>query len=518
MSRTVKIITLAASVLIALLAAWFFRPHLASMSAFQEGVVYASWWHGEYSSDESDQTLSEAIKPTGANWISVVVTCYQEKISSTRIECKPETKTPTDDDLAHVISDAHRLGLRVMLKPHIDLDGDPTHWRGEIGSGNDEAAWKDWFVSYNDFITHYAKVAQKNGADYFVIGTELIKTSPRDEDWRKLVKAVRQIYHGPLTYAAHFTYGETITWWDALDAIGIDAYYSLSSTSSPTIAQMRSAWQPIVTRLGALSKKWGRPIILTEIGYESIDGASRTPWEATSHEVDYREQADCYQAAFEAFSGHKWLHGMFWWVWTVKTASISALNHDFSAYNKPAGHVLKLYYDGKLRPLLPAHPIVKYEANDAIIFRDALEDGWQDWSRDATLGVARSKTDNVGLRVDAEKQGVLSLHHQGFDTAPYHWLEFYLYVGKETDQKFTVGFNDASDHEIPQKIDLPNTEYIDGGKFLANQWQKVRVPLSKMGAENTTISRLNIQNLSKNEKLVFIDEIGLIGLTADSSN
>lgn len=511
MKRTVKIGVLIACVLAALLAGWFARPHLASMSAFQEGIVYASWWHGEYASAESDQTLSEAIKATGANWISVVVTCYQENISSTRIQCKPESKTPTDADLAHVIGDAHRLGFRVMLKPHIDLDGDSTHWRGEIGSGSDEAAWAEWFGSYRDFITHYARVAEENGADYFVVGTELVNTTPRSEDWRKIVKAVRQIYHGPLTYAAHFIYGETIAWWDALDAIGIDAYYSLSSTDVPSPAQMRSAWQPVVIRLGALSKKWDRPVILTEIGYESLNGTSRTPWQASSREADYREQADCYQAAFEAFSGREWLHGMFWWVWTVKTASVSALNHDFSAHNKPAGHVLKLNYGGKLRPLLPAHSTVKYRANDAIVFRDSLEKGWQDWSWDAKPSIARSNADNVGLRVEAAKQGALSLHHDGFDTASYRWLEFYIYVGKNTDPQFTISFNDGSDHEIPQKIDLPNAEYLEGGKFMVNQWQKIRVPLAQMGAENITITRLNIQNRSRQEQTVFFDEIGFIG-------
>jgi hypothetical protein len=405
-----------------------------------------------------------------------------------------------------------------MLKPHVDLNGDSTHWRGEIGSGSDEAAWAEWFRSYNVFITHYARVAQENGADYFVVGTELIKTSSRSEDWRKIVNAVREIYHGPLTYAAHFTYGETFTWWDALDAIGINAYYALSSSDSPTVAEMKSAWQPVVIRLGALSKKWNRPIILTEIGYESIDGTSRTPWEATSHEVDYREQADCYQAAFEAFSGNEWLRGIFWWVWSVKTASVSALNHDFSAYNKPAGHVLKLNYGGALLPLLPAHSLVTYSAKDEIIFHDSLEGSWEDWSKDVTLGVARSKADNVGLRIVTGKQGDLSLHHHGLDTTAYHWLEFYIYVGKETDQHFTVSFNDASDHEILQKVILPHTEYLDGGKFLANQWQKVRVPLSKMGAKNTTITRLNIQNISKKEQLVFIDEIGLISLKTDATN
>ncbi len=64
-----------------------------------------------------------------------------------------------------------------MLKPHIDLyrESDPTAFRGDIGFGNDEAAWRAWFANYTTFITHYALVAQNNRADAFVVGTELVR-------------------------------------------------------------------------------------------------------------------------------------------------------------------------------------------------------------------------------------------------------------------------------------------------------------------------------------------------------
>ena len=60
--------------MVALLVIWSKKTNLPPMSDFQKGIVYATWWHGEYSSPESDQTLVKAIKPTGANWISIVVT------------------------------------------------------------------------------------------------------------------------------------------------------------------------------------------------------------------------------------------------------------------------------------------------------------------------------------------------------------------------------------------------------------------------------------------------------------
>lgn len=493
------------------------EPILAPMSAFQKGIVYASWWHGEYSSPESDRTLSLSISPMGVNWIAIVVTCYQKKVTSTQIQCLPQSSTPTDADLTHVIQYAHRLGLRVMLKPHIDLADDAKHWRGEIGFGHDEAAWQAWFGSYTDFITHYASIAQSTGADYFVVGTELVKTARRADEWRNVIKEVRHIYSGPLTYAAHHASVENnINWWDALDAIGIDAYYSLAQNAHPTVAQIKAIWAPIVVRLGKLSKKWGRQVILTEIGYQSLEGTSRTPWSVEGHIVKLEEQADSYQAVFEAFAGQKWWHGVFWWVWIANSSQCGELNADFTACNKPAEDILRENYGVQRRPNSIAAPVVAAKQKAPLtIYHNALSAGWEDWSWNTAVDQAfreRAPHENTALKVSMKPWGALSLHSTGTDTSPYHWLEFYIYVGNNIGQRFVVSFNDKSDHELPLKIDLPNPRFIENGKLIADQWQRVRIPLADIGASNTTITRLNIKDESgKVLREFFIDEIRLVG-------
>lgn len=316
-------------------------PTLASMSDFQKGIVYASWWHGEYSSALSDSTLSQHIKPIGVNWIEIVVTCYQKRAISTEIQCKQQQSTPTDDDLVHVIQYSHMLGLRVMLKPHIDLANEPMHWRGSIGFGNNEAAWKEWFASYTRFITHYAALAQSAGVDYFIVGTELAGTSHRSDEWRTLIKSVRKIYRGPVTYAAHHdTEVFKINWWDALDTIGLDAYFPLSQNGNHTVEELKAAWTPIVLRLERLSETWNRQIILTEIGYQSHCGSTRTPCGSSDQPIDFQGQADAYEAAFEAFAGKKWWQGVFWWVWTVGNSP----SGDFSPHDKTAEEVLRKHF------------------------------------------------------------------------------------------------------------------------------------------------------------------------------
>ncbi len=104
----------------------------------QKGMSFAAWWPGLYSSADADQALAE-LKENGANWISLIVTRYQDTIASTTIYAAPGT--PADADLLHVINQAHSLGMKVMLKPHLDLANDPTHWRGDIGMGFSESDW-----------------------------------------------------------------------------------------------------------------------------------------------------------------------------------------------------------------------------------------------------------------------------------------------------------------------------------------------------------------------------------------
>ena len=119
-----------------------------------------------------------------------------------------------------------------MLTPYIMIPGNSTkQWAGLIGTAfTSESQWQDWFTSYRETIDHYAAFAQNSMVDMFVIGHELGATTHRADDWRRIVREVREQFKGPITYSslastASFPHGEEkrITWWDAVDYIGIQA-------------------------------------------------------------------------------------------------------------------------------------------------------------------------------------------------------------------------------------------------------------------------------------------------------
>ncbi len=307
----------------------------------QNGISYASWWSGQYSSADSDTSL-ENLALTGATWISLIVTCYQTDANSTEMDCTFE-KTPTTSDLVHVINKAHELGLKVMLKPHIDLLDD--NWRGTIGNSfTDENQWTAWFASYQEFIENYANLATDNNVDQLCVGTELVGTTHRESNWRAIIQRVRDIYQGPILYASNHSGEEvSISFWDALDYIGIDGYYPLTNEYNPDISQLNEAWVPHIATLNTLYVNWNKPIIFTEIGYLSSDGTNIAPYDYNNNAaIDLQEQADCYLSFFQNIYNQPWFHGVFWWYWSFDPNTGGIENSDYTPYGKPAEKILEL--------------------------------------------------------------------------------------------------------------------------------------------------------------------------------
>jgi hypothetical protein len=324
-------------------------PETSPSSDFQKGLSYAGWQQGAYIGPAADQALTD-LAATGVEWLALIVTCYQETYLDTAITCDLP-RTPTDADLVHAIQTAHRLGLKVMLKPHIDLNSDPDHWRGDIGWGfTTEAEWEAWFDSYQAVIDHYAALAQTHNVEQFSVGTELVGTSRRDAEWRQLITGVRSLYTGPLVYASnHSGEEQQITWWDALDYIGVDAYYPLTTVNDPTLADLKAAWERPIAILETLHHRYDKPIILTEIGYRSVDGANRQPWDwAKSGAVDLQEQADSYHAVLDSLWARPWLAGIYWWNWDPNPAWGGPNDPGYTPHDKPAEAILRAFYQPEI--------------------------------------------------------------------------------------------------------------------------------------------------------------------------
>ena len=303
-------------------------PHAPLPSGFQRGVNFAHIHrrgHG-YGSQQAALEL-DTLKEIGVNWIAITPFGYQESDTADEVRGYPggaegseffrhTDPTLTDDDLKAQIDSAHVRGIRVTLKPQL---WSRDFWNGEKWNGtvhqSSAAAHQRWWKSYREFALHYARLAAEDGADQYCVGTELAMITTRyPVEWRDLIGDIRRIYHGSLTYAAHWeTEFEHIEFWDALDFIGITAYFPLDAPENATVDELLNAWKPIRDTIQMLSDRVRRPVLFLEAGYPAASASYQKPWVYRNREVDESAQAVAYDALFRAFSKASWWKGIYIW-------------------------------------------------------------------------------------------------------------------------------------------------------------------------------------------------------------
>ena len=217
----------------------------AAAAPAYKGFVYASFSRGGFSSNASDASLDD-VAATRVEVIELMATYYvANSVNATAIA--PSAYSPSDADVLHAVAAARARGLRVAFKPHVDcLDG---VWRAFIGTGFTTAAqWADWFSNYTAFLLHFAGLARSAGGDLvgFNVGTELDGTHAHAAEWRAVIDAVRGALPGvPLWLGPNWNWkgapGYTlVSFWDALDYLGVDMCARAAARAAPRTRRPRA--------------------------------------------------------------------------------------------------------------------------------------------------------------------------------------------------------------------------------------------------------------------------------------
>ena len=266
------------------------------------------------------------IHKLGANWMSFHPYGWIREDGS--VEHRGVLDDPT---VIHPIQAAHARGMKVMLIPHIGYWGSRFKWRGAITFSKDEQ-WRRFFHDYKDFIVTQARMAEQAGADLFCIGLEYKRTLHREADWRAVIAAVRAVYSGKLTYGANWDTYDRVPFWDALDVIGVQAYFPLTEAPNPSTQQLTAAWNRVLDHLKAFATRQDKPMIFTELGYNRAAHAAARPWD---HHQGGRDadaiKLRCMEAALRRVKREPWLSGVFLWKWFPTDRAISrdyALQYD----------------------------------------------------------------------------------------------------------------------------------------------------------------------------------------------
>lgn len=311
-----------------------------------KGINFPAWNREEYQQPSTIQSLEDMMR-LQPNTVGIIATHYQKSISSTDIY--DTESTPSKNSLEFIINEAHKRRKNVMLKIHVIIQGDG--WHGQIGTDFEDTQWKRWFNTYHNMFDPYIELAQDTGVELLVIGNELITASvERPQDWREIIDRTRKKgYAGKLTYAANREDYQAITWWDAVDYIGLDPYFPLSQNFNPTLTELRKKWAELAVPMKQLTMRWNKSMIFPEIGYPSAKGAAKEPWKYTLIDnpavpVDIAQQANCIQALLETLWDETWWAGVVLWDWHTDPNIGGIHDKHYTPKGKPAEKIIIDYH------------------------------------------------------------------------------------------------------------------------------------------------------------------------------
>lgn len=290
----------------------------------------------------------DSLSRLGVNAISVVPYTYQpDPHQVPDLPVMESTGTENNAAVRAAVREAHARGWSVLLKPQIWVG--KGSWPGDIDLA-DDLEWGRWFRRYEEWILNYALLAAEEGVAGLCMGTELRYATLKHPDrWRALIGRVRKVYSGYLTYAANWGEEfEQLAFGDALDALGLNAYYPLTKTPEPTDAELLAGATRWVKLAETKARQVGKPWLLTEVGFRSVDRCWLNPHAGPEDRpLNLDDQARSYLALTTALGEAKQLRGVYVWKWPSFLGRRSGRNGEatgFTPGGKPAAAILSAFY------------------------------------------------------------------------------------------------------------------------------------------------------------------------------
>ncbi len=294
--------------------------------------------NGWYETEEAFRE-ADAIAESGADWVVLVVTVYQEHFCSTK-QFRDFKLTPSDREVENMIDYLHGLGLKVQLRPMLEtLDGAGrlAVWfprddaEGSRIPGCSRTQLADWFESMTERAVYYAGIAERTGCELYCLDSELDRLVIYNDHWKSVVNEVRKVYSGPVT-SCHTTHMGLIDyekvlsnkshWFYDLDLLSLSCYH-LAGKGGMSKDEMREGFADQVVRFDRMAEIYGKPILFGEFGCNKIPS----------------EQADYLENFLELFSDKPWWYGLYWWKWDEQVRPL--LEKRWPIKGRPAAKVLK---------------------------------------------------------------------------------------------------------------------------------------------------------------------------------
>lgn len=292
---------------------------------------------------EHYQKLFREIAELGANAVLLSTAGFMEHAESQQIYLEAR-KIPPRQDFKQIVRAARQEGLQVILMPIVLLSRPRgSEWRGVIRPPD----WDDWWRQYREFIIYFCEIAREGGANALMVGSELVSTEKFTERWLEIIALAREhFYGGLLGYSANWDHYRPIKFWDKLDFIGMTSYYTLADRELPTVEEIVARWQPIYEEVTNWRQSVGKPLLFTEVGWCSQEGAATAPWNYYQNQKatpqGHEEQRRLYEAFLRVWDGTPGLAGVIWWEWSAEAGGPADFN--YTPKGKPAEKILREWF------------------------------------------------------------------------------------------------------------------------------------------------------------------------------
>ena len=260
--------------------------------------------------------------------------------------------------------DVSPLGIFTGGQAASGLGGNAAEERAGADFGRYEPKTKEWLDRYFDqlegILVEWAKRAEAAGIDAFDINPHYKPPTMEplndyaDTKWLEVIAAIREVYRGKI----YFDYNPKFR--DEVDGLIYSAGI-INLRPNATTLEMRRAWESLLDRIEAELAFYKKPVFI-KISTQSYDGVTsgKPGWEFADYiEVeqqgykrDWQEQADAYEAFFQAMAGRTFfagvITGMFAWDDMMGPEYIQPRYNDLSSNirNKPAEAIWKKWILG----------------------------------------------------------------------------------------------------------------------------------------------------------------------------
>jgi len=258
----------------------------------------------------------EELQELGCNWVAIHPYAWIGGDGTVRHRLELERPPRW---LTNPLEQTRARGLSLLVKPHLGYWGSPFRWRGAITFEGPEL--ERFWEGYTEWILTLSEIV--SGAEAFCVGTELDLLLEDERPWRELIAGVRARTDAHLTYAANWDSYSRVGFWDALDTIGLQAYFPISDAAEPDELELERGWSRVLEPLRGLHHRTGKPVVFTELGYNRSLDAARVPWsDQVAPPGDLERagvlQARCLRIGLATIEREReWLRGAFLWKWFV---------------------------------------------------------------------------------------------------------------------------------------------------------------------------------------------------------